>query len=82
MLSAQQQQLLIQAQQAQGNLSTSSPLSDMESRRLKLLLSRNGIAHKDRQPNSIGDIMQGMGSPMQALSNEDLLMKVHELLSF
>ena len=82
MLSSQQQQLLIQAQQAQGNLSTSAPLSDMESRRFKMLLSRSGIVNKDGQPNSIGDVMQGMGSPRQARNNEELLIKVHELLSF
>ena len=81
MLSSQQQQLLLQAQQAQGNLlSTSSPL-DMESRRFKMLLSRSGIANKDGQPNSMGDVMQGVGSPMQAASpvtrnSEELLMKV------
>jgi hypothetical protein len=88
MLSSQQQQLLLQAQQAQGNLlPTSSPLlSDMESRRFKMLLSRSGIANKDGQPNAMGDAMQAIGSPMQAASpvtrsNEELLMKVHDFIT-
>ena len=81
MLNSQQQQLLMQAQQAQqaqGNLGPTNLLTELESRRIKLLLSRNPMANKDGQPSGIGDVMQGVGSPMQAANqnNQELIMKV------
>ncbi|KAF8400723.1 hypothetical protein HHK36_014023 [Tetracentron sinense] len=64
LLSPQQQhQLLLQAQQ---NL-TSPSGSDVENRRMRMLLSnRNTGLGKDGQSNSVGDVVPNVGSPMQA----------------
>ena len=73
------QQLLLQAQQTQGNLGSTNLLTELESRRIKMLLSsRNAMPNKDGQPTGIGDVMQGVASPMQAAnqSNQELIMKV------
>ena len=75
----QQQQLLLQAQQTQGNLGSTNLLTELESRRIKMLLSsRNAMPNKDGQPTGIGDVMQGVASPMQAANqtNQELIMKV------
>lgn len=63
MLTPQQQQLLLQAQH---NNLTSPSASDMESRRLRLLLNRNIGIGKDGQSNSVGEVVPNVGSPMQA----------------
>ncbi|KAF8389031.1 hypothetical protein HHK36_025716 [Tetracentron sinense] len=61
LLTPQHQQLLLQQ-----NL-TSPSGSDIESRRLKMLLNnRNMGLGKDSQSNSIGDVVPNVGSPMQA----------------
>eukprot|EP01018_Ginkgo_biloba_P003853 Gb_10347 [translate_table: standard] len=83
MLSPHQQQILMQAQ-AQGNLTSASGsnLNDVESRRLRMLLSnRNVVTGKDGQPNAVGDVAQNVGSPMQAASpvprpEADILLKI------
>lgn len=65
----QQQQLLIQAQAHQGNMSSSgSPLlNEMDPRRFRVLLGRSSL--KDGQHNTSSDLSQGgVGSPMQAAS--------------
>lgn len=75
----QQQQLLIQAQQS----TTSPAMGDVDSRRLRMLLSgRNMILGKDALSNAVGDVVQNVGSPMQAVcpvlprSETDMLFKV------
>lgn len=71
----QQQQLLLQAQNAQGNLGStgSSLLGDLDSRRYKVMLNRNVMTGKD-------NVMQSVGSPLQAVSQvprtDELLMKM------
>eukprot|EP00252_Welwitschia_mirabilis_P005203 TRINITY_DN1568_c0_g6_i2.p1 TRINITY_DN1568_c0_g6~~TRINITY_DN1568_c0_g6_i2.p1 ORF type:complete len:882 (-),score=202.48 TRINITY_DN1568_c0_g6_i2:799-3444(-) len=60
MLGPQHQQLLMHAQ-------ASSNLNDMESRKLRTLLSRS-FSGKDGQPNAIGDVTQNLGSSLQGLS--------------
>jgi len=82
MLTPQQQQLLLQAQ-AQGNL-TSGPcsnLGDIESRRLRMLLSnRNAVPGKDGQTNAVGDVTQNVGSPLPRPETDMLLkMKIAQL---
>ena len=74
-----QQQLLIQAQQS----TTSPAMGDVDSRRLRMLLSsRNMILGKDALSNAVGDVVQNVGSPMQAVcpvlprSETDMLFKV------
>ncbi|KAF8393301.1 hypothetical protein HHK36_021542 [Tetracentron sinense] len=58
-----QQQLLLQAQQ---NI-TSPSASDIDSRRLRMLLNnRNMELGKDGLSNSVGDVVPNVGSPMQA----------------
>ncbi|KAF3791145.1 Transcriptional corepressor LEUNIG [Nymphaea thermarum] len=81
MLTPQQQHLLMQAQ-AQQNISSTSA-ADIDSRRLRMLLnSRNMALGKDGQPNPVGEMVQGVGSPMQAASpvlqrgENDFLLKV------
>lgn len=77
-LTPQQQQLLLQAQQ---NM-TSSP-GEMDSRRLRMLLSsRNIVPGRDGQSNaytevipSVGPSLQNMCSPVQRMET-DMLMKV------
>ncbi|KAF6167949.1 hypothetical protein GIB67_020519 [Kingdonia uniflora] len=72
--SQQQQQLLLQAQQ---NL-TSPSGSDLDSRRLRVLLNnRNMGLGKDSQSNSVGDVIPNVGSPMPGLprGDTDMLMK-------
>eukprot|EP00268_Persea_americana_P050406 TRINITY_DN547_c0_g1_i6.p1 TRINITY_DN547_c0_g1~~TRINITY_DN547_c0_g1_i6.p1 ORF type:complete len:873 (+),score=200.00 TRINITY_DN547_c0_g1_i6:272-2890(+) len=73
-----QQQLLIQAQQS----TTSPAMGDVDSRRLRMLLSsRNMILGKDALSNAVGDVVQNVGSPMQAVcpvlprSETDMLFK-------
>lgn len=77
-LSPQQQQLLLQAQQ---NLASPSA-GDVESRRLRMLLSnRNIVLGKDNQSSSVGDV-PNFGSalptscPVLARDDTDLLIKV------
>ncbi|XP_026389712.1 transcriptional corepressor LEUNIG-like [Papaver somniferum] len=63
MLTPQQQQVLLQAQQ---NLNSPSA-NDVDSRRMRMLLnSRNMGLSKDGQSSSVGDIIANVGSPMQA----------------
>lgn len=72
----QQQQLLLHAQQ---NLS-SSMSSDVDTRRLRMLLNnRNVILGQDGQTNSGGDIIPNIGSPGQSGGSRndiDILIKV------
>lgn len=79
MLSPQHQQQLILAQQ---NL-TSPSASDVESRRLRMLLSnRNSSMGKDGLSNSVGDVVPNMSSPSQGpcpvlpRGDQDILLKV------
>jgi WD40 repeat protein len=71
MLTPQQQQLMLQAQ-AQGTLTSASGtplLNEIESRRLRMILSsRNVLANKDGQPGAMGDVIQNSGSPLQVAS--------------
>ncbi|PIA42600.1 hypothetical protein AQUCO_02000203v1 [Aquilegia coerulea] len=60
MLSPQQRQLLLQAQ----NMNSPSA-SDVDSRRLRMLLNNQGLG-KDGQMNLVGDVVSNVGSPMQA----------------
>lgn len=79
LLTPQQQQLLIQAQQ-----STASPLGgDTDSRRLRMLFNnRNMVIGKDSLSSAVGDVGQNVGTPMQAvcpvlpLGDTDMLIKV------
>ncbi|CAL4962715.1 unnamed protein product [Urochloa decumbens] len=58
----QQQQLLLHAQQ-----NISSSISDVDTRRLRMLLNnRNVVLGQDGQTNSGGDIIPNMGSPGQS----------------
>lgn len=72
----QQQQLLLHAQQ---NLS-SSMSSDVDTRRLRMLLNnRNVVLGQDGQTNSGGDIIPNIGSPGQSGGSRndiDILIKV------
>ncbi|XP_006643822.1 transcriptional corepressor LEUNIG-like [Oryza brachyantha] len=78
-LTAQQQQLLLQAQQ---NM-TSSP-GEMDSRRLRMLLSsRNVVPGRDGQSNayteiipSVGPSLQSMCSPVQRMETDMLMKKI------
>ncbi|CAN6442091.1 unnamed protein product [Victoria cruziana] len=81
MLTPQQQHLLMQAQAQQSITSTSA--ADMDSRRLRMLLnSRSMTLGKDGQPNPVGEMVQGVASPMQAASpvlqrgDTDILLKL------
>ena len=83
MLTSQQQQQLMLAQQ---NL-TSPSASDVESRRLKMLLNNRSMSlGKDGLTNSVGDVVPNIGSPLQAVlprGDPDMLIKVplsHSLL--
>lgn len=75
----QQQQILLQAQQ-----NTTSQLGgDVDSRRLRMLLnSRNVVIGKDALSSAVGDVIQNIGSPIQAASpvlphgGTDMLIKV------
>jgi hypothetical protein len=72
----QQQQLLLHAQQ---NLS-SSMSSDVDTRRLRMLLNnRNVVLGQDGQTNSGGDVIPNIGSPGQSGGSRndiDILIKV------
>ncbi|CAN4099891.1 unnamed protein product [Withania somnifera] len=79
MLSPQHQQQLILAQQ---NL-TSPSASDVESRRLRMLLSnRNSSMGKDGLSNAVGDVVPNMSSPSQGpcpvlpRGDQDILLKL------
>lgn len=78
MLSPQHQQQLMLAQQ---NL-TSPSASDVESRRLRMLLNnRNMSMGKDGLSNSVGDVVPNIGSPLQGgcvipRGDQDMLIKV------
>ncbi|KAF9616816.1 hypothetical protein IFM89_032666 [Coptis chinensis] len=61
MLTPQQRQLLLQAQQN----STSPSASDVDSRRLRMLLNNQGLG-KDGQLSLVGDVVSNVGSPMQS----------------
>lgn len=78
MLSPQHQQQLILAQQ---NL-TSPSASDVESRRLRMLLSnRNSSMGKDGLSNSVGDVVPNMSSASQGPGPpQDILLKVPSLV--
>lgn len=75
----QQQQILLQAQQ-----NTTSQLGgDVDGRRLRMLLnSRNVVIGKDALSSAVGDVVQNIGSPIQAASpvlphgGTDMLIKV------
>eukprot|EP00268_Persea_americana_P050405 TRINITY_DN547_c0_g1_i5.p1 TRINITY_DN547_c0_g1~~TRINITY_DN547_c0_g1_i5.p1 ORF type:complete len:1206 (+),score=292.55 TRINITY_DN547_c0_g1_i5:267-3884(+) len=61
----QQQQLLLQAQQN----TTSQLAGDVDSRRLRMILNnRNVVIGKDALSSAVGDVVQNIGSPMQAAS--------------
>ncbi|THG18504.1 hypothetical protein TEA_022717 [Camellia sinensis var. sinensis] len=62
MLTPQHQQQLMLAQQ---NL-TSPSANDVDSRRLRMLLSSRSMNGKDGLANSVGDIVPNVGSPLQA----------------
>lgn len=75
----QQQQLLLQAQQN----TTSQLAGDVDSRRLRMILNnRNVVIGKDALSSAVGDVVQNIGSPMQAASpvmphgSADILFKV------
>ncbi|CAA3014254.1 transcriptional corepressor LEUNIG isoform X1 [Olea europaea subsp. europaea] len=79
MLTPQHQQQLLLAQQ---NL-TSPSTSDVESRRLRMLLNNQNMSiGKDGLSNSVGHVVPNMGSPMQAggpvlpRADEEMLMKM------
>ncbi|KAL6985341.1 hypothetical protein U1Q18_018717, partial [Sarracenia purpurea var. burkii] len=79
MLTPQQQQQFILAQQ---NL-TSPSASDVENRRLRLLLNNRSMnLGKDGLANSVGDVVSNVGSPLQAgcpvlpRGDPDTLMKI------
>ncbi|KAF3791857.1 Transcriptional corepressor LEUNIG-like protein [Nymphaea thermarum] len=64
MMNPQHQHFLMQQQ----NIASPSA-SDLENRRLRMLMSsRTAAIAKDGQSNSVGDMVQGVGSPMQAAS--------------
>jgi hypothetical protein len=77
----QQQQLLMQAQQ---NLA-SPTASDVDTRRLRMLLNnRNMVIGQDGQTNS-GDIIPNIGSPSQSGGSRtdiDMLIKVCSVTSY
>ncbi|XP_073055404.1 transcriptional corepressor LEUNIG-like isoform X3 [Primulina eburnea] len=75
MLTPQHQQQLMLAQQ---NI-TSPSASDIESRRLKMLLNNRSLSMgKDDHANSVGDIVPNIGASLQALPRTDpeMLMKL------
>ncbi|XP_057505079.1 transcriptional corepressor LEUNIG-like isoform X2 [Actinidia eriantha] len=79
MLTSQQQQQLMLAQQ---NL-TSPSASDVESRRLRMLLNNRSMSlGKDGLTNSAGDVVPNIGSPLQAgcpvlpRGDQDMLIKL------
>lgn len=81
-MNPQHQHFLMQQQ----NIASPSA-SDLDNRRLRMLMSnRTAAIAKDGQSNSVGDMVQGVGSPMQAASpfqrgEADILLKVpHSLV--
>ena len=69
----QQQQLMLQAQQ-----NMSSPTSsDVDNRRLRMMLNRNAVLGRDGQTNSGSDIIPNIGSPSQSGGDIDMLIKVY-----
>ncbi|GMQ03276.1 hypothetical protein CsSME_00049147 [Camellia sinensis var. sinensis] len=78
MLTPQHQQQLMLAQQ---NL-TSPSANDVDSRRLRMLLSSRSMNGKDGLANSVGDIVPNVGSPLQAgcavlsRGDPDMIMKL------
>ncbi|ONM41125.1 Transcriptional corepressor LEUNIG [Zea mays] len=67
----QQQQLMLQAQQ-----NMSSPTSsDVDNRRLRMMLNRNAVLGRDGQTNSGSDIIPNIGSPSQSGGDIDMLIK-------
>ncbi|PKI43552.1 hypothetical protein CRG98_036044 [Punica granatum] len=82
MLSPQHHQQLMLAQQ-----SLTSPSGSDDNRRIKMLLnSRNMTLGKDGLPNSVGDMVANVGSPLQAAGgplfhrgDPDMVLKVHSL---
>ncbi|CAN6456263.1 unnamed protein product [Victoria cruziana] len=77
MMNPQHQHFLMQQQ----NIASPSA-SDLDNRRLRMLMSnRTAAIAKDGQSNSVGDMVQGVGSPMQAASpfqrgEADILLKL------
>ncbi|XP_075506104.1 transcriptional corepressor LEUNIG-like isoform X1 [Primulina tabacum] len=74
MLTPQHQQQLMLSQQ---NM-TSPSASDIESRRLKMLLNNRSLSMgKDGHPTSVGDIVPNIGASLQALPRDpEMLMKL------
>ncbi|AQK96467.1 Transcriptional corepressor LEUNIG [Zea mays] len=67
----QQQQLMLHAQQ-----NMSSPTSsDVDNRRLRMMLNRNAVLGRDGQTNSGSDIIPNIGSPSQSGGDIDMLIK-------
>ncbi|KAJ9688537.1 hypothetical protein PVL29_014276 [Vitis rotundifolia] len=75
-----QQQLLLQAQQ---NLASPSA-SDLECRKLRMLLTSRNSLGKDGQLNTVGDVVANVGSPMQVgcpvlpRGDTDMLIKLQQ----
>lgn len=77
MLTPQHQQQLMLAQQSL----TSPSATDVESRRLRMLLNNRSLSMgKDGLSNSVGDVVPNIGSPLQAgvlpRADPEMLMKV------
>lgn len=79
MLTPQQQQMMLQAQGTLTSAAGTPLLNEIESRKLRMILSsRNVLPGKDGQPSAMGDVIQNAGSPLSrgAACETDILFKL------